>query len=559
MKDRSAVARKAAGITAVGLLLVPAGWAHKAAQEQEQAQTQAQAREPAPPDALQGGDAQAPAAVDGPLPARLSDVEGSVRLLRIPAGAKTPGVGSGTIAGETAFHHATVNMPVLVGMEVETGSDGRAELQFNNGSVARLTPNSALDVVTLENSGEQLRAVRGLSYVETPDREAGSTVVLVGAQGARPSAGSLVRFNLDSNPYQVAVLRGVAHFESGGAVFAADAGQTGTVEPGSGSGGDVRVDVRGELTKESWDEWNADRDAAMTQLAAGETHARAGTGDEDSPAWNDLDYYGTWYDVPGTGMAWAPDGVDASFDPYGSGAWGYYTGVGYTWISAYPWGWLPYHCGSWRYFEGFGWLWQPGAGYRNAGWYSYTHLEHRPPGYSFPLRPSVPRPHTRLTGAPMPKAQPLLPVSRGPGFGFRQMGGARPEPRVFPLGGVDVAGNSGAKAAPTLPLSTRSPQYRQPYHGPTIAGGTVQWAQPPVRHGGPVIAPGSGVIGPAPGIVAAAPGIVRAAPGIVPPPRTAVLPAPTHLVAPPSVRNSPPPPPQIHTAPPAVVAAPRAH
>ena len=540
MKDVSAALQSAALLTSLVLTSLPAG----------------RAQEPAGPDVGQGE----AAAINGPLPARLSDVEGSVRIGRSGTAAKVgSGAGSGASAGagipDTAFRHATVNMPVLAGMEVETGSDGRAELQFNNGSVVRLTPNSMVDVIAMDGGSEELKAVRGLAYLQTPDREAGSTIVGAGEEQVRPSAGSLLRFNLDSAPYQVAVLRGAAHFEGQGAEFEADAGQTATVGVAASGGSDVR----NEVAKDSWDEWNADRDAVMTQLASGQTDARAGTGEEDSPAWNDLDYYGTWYDVPGAGMAWAPDGVDAGFDPYGSGAWGYYTGVGYTWVSAYPWGWLPYHCGSWRYFEGFGWLWQPGAGYRNAGWYPYTHLEHRPPGYSFPLRPSVPRPHTRLTGAPMPKSQPLLPVSRGSGFSFRQFGAARPEPRIFALGSTNPAGsnattvsdNKGSDAAPVfapiLPVVPRASQYRQPYGGSAFAGGKesrpAQLA--PVYGGGrAILTPGPSVIAPPP--------------AVLPPPRSAVLPAPTHLVLPPPVHISPPPA-AVRVAPPAVVAAPRAH
>ncbi len=496
-------------------------------------------------------------AIDGPLPARLSDVEGSVRVgrpgvaVRAGAGANA---GPGVASPETAFRHATVNMPVLAGMEVETGSDGRAELQFNNGSIVRLTPNSMVDVMNMDGSSEQLKVVRGLSYVQTPDREAGSTVVGAGREQVRLSAGSLLRFDLDSAPYQVAVLRGVVHFGGQGAQFEADAGQTATV----GAAGSGDSDVRNDVVKESWDDWNADRDAVLAQLAAGETDARAGTGDEDSPAWNDLDYYGTWYDVPGAGMAWAPDGVDGSFDPYGSGAWGYYTGVGYTWVSAYPWGWLPYRCGSWRYFDGFGWLWQPGAGYRNAGWYPYTHLQHRPPGYSFPLPPSVPRPHTRLTGAPMPKSQPLLPDSHGPGFGFRQLGGARPEPRAFALGSTPpgsnaatLSDNMGSEAAPAfapiLPVTPRASQYRQPYEGSAFAvGNSSRPAQPAPAYGG-----SRALLTPGPSVITPPPGVLR-------PPSSAVLPAPIHLVLPPAAHISPPPA-AIHVAPPAAVAAPHAH
>jgi hypothetical protein len=40
--------------------------------------------------------------------------------------------------------------------------------------------------------------------------------------------------------------------------------------------------------------------------------------------------------------------------------WNFYPGMGYTWISGEPWGWLPYHYGSWGFNSGFGWYWMPG-------------------------------------------------------------------------------------------------------------------------------------------------------------------------------------------------------
>ena len=38
----------------------------------------------------------------------------------------------------------------------------------------------------------------------------------------------------------------------------------------------------------------------------------------------------------------------------------FYPGMGYSFASAYPWGWLPYHYGSWAFINGTGWAWLPG-------------------------------------------------------------------------------------------------------------------------------------------------------------------------------------------------------
>src|SRR6185437_14263340 len=57
--------------------------------------------------------------------ARVSFVRGSVQLL----------AGQGN-----DFQQAVMNMPVVDGSRLQTGGDGQAEVEFGDGSVARLTP-----------------------------------------------------------------------------------------------------------------------------------------------------------------------------------------------------------------------------------------------------------------------------------------------------------------------------------------------------------------------------------------------------------------------------------
>ena len=48
-------------------------------------------------------------------------------------------------------------------------------------------------------------------------------------------------------------------------------------------------------------------------------------------------------------------------NPYSAGAWMFNNGLGYSFASAYPWGWLPYHYGSWAYLPNAGWARLPGT------------------------------------------------------------------------------------------------------------------------------------------------------------------------------------------------------
>ena len=58
---------------------------------------------------------------------------------------------------------------------------------------------------------------------------------------------------------------------------------------------------------------------------------------------------------------WRPYFASAAWDPYANGAFAYYGGAGYSWVSPYPWGWTPYHSGSWNFCPGTGWGWMPGG------------------------------------------------------------------------------------------------------------------------------------------------------------------------------------------------------
>jgi hypothetical protein len=197
--------------------------------------------------------------------------------------------------------------------------------------------------------------------------------------------------------------------------------------------------VAQSVAADTWDQWNSDRDQVLSQLGANASAARASTGNPDDPAWSDLDYYGDWYNVPGYGAAWAPAGVGSSWDPFGSGYWGYYgSGVGYSWISGYSWGWWPYHCGAWNFFNSYGWLWFPGNcgwGAFGSGWYPYSTVWRVPRGYKPPLRPVGPvHGHGPITS---PR---LLAVNRGPQAtgGFRSFGQPKPVSRPFGYNGQNI-------------------------------------------------------------------------------------------------------------------------
>ena len=125
--------------------------------------------------------------------ARVSFVQGSVQLL----------AGQGT-----DFQQAVMNMPVLDGSRLQTGGDGQAEVEFGDGSVARLTPNSSLQFDHLGQDQVQLQQVSGLGYYEFNVGEGHPPFSVQFANlNVQPTANSILRVGLDAG-WDVAVISG---------------------------------------------------------------------------------------------------------------------------------------------------------------------------------------------------------------------------------------------------------------------------------------------------------------------------------------------------------------
>src|SRR5580692_10204774 len=87
--------------------------------------------------------------------ARLSSVDGQVQISQ----------GNQVIADQ-----AVANAPLFEGARVTTADDGRTEIQFDDGSVERLSPNSSLTLTVLRGQGgvvdSEITLNSGLGYFE---------------------------------------------------------------------------------------------------------------------------------------------------------------------------------------------------------------------------------------------------------------------------------------------------------------------------------------------------------------------------------------------------------
>ncbi len=248
----------------------------------------------------------------------------------------------------------TLNAPVVAGDHISTGMSSKAEVQLDYANVLRLGTRTEVKIADLARTHIQVQVREGLvNYTSFKDSEAGVEIDTP---------------NVAVRPYQ----------ESSCRIFVASDDETrvivrkGTVDVTTPQGstriekGDM-VTIRGQdnpeyLTasaprKDSWDEWNQERDHLIWD-AEGWRHAnRYYTGAQD------LDAYGRWVDVPGYDQVWVPR-VDVGWAPYRDGRWVWEPYYGWTWVSYEPWGWAPYHYGRW-FVRGGSWCWWPGPVYRS--------------------------------------------------------------------------------------------------------------------------------------------------------------------------------------------------
>jgi hypothetical protein len=458
---------------------------------------------------------------------RLSYVQGQVKVLA---------------GGTTQFDHAQTNMPLLAGYTLSTGEDGQAEVEFTDGSVARVTPNSQLRLDRLapadqHDEATELTMISGLGYFELNTGNGQHFSVHFNAAQAQPVTNSIFRINLDNAP-DLSVFVGTVRASVSGSFDQ-------TVEEGRSlhfDAQDASNVTTASIQDDTWDRWNQDRDSQIAQQAQQQTSARETSGATNEPGWDDLDANGDWYPVEGYGNVWVPDNEPQGWDPYGNGSWANYPGWGYTWISGYSWGWLPYHCGAWNYWDSMGWGWVPGQ--CGVGWQPVVAIWNRPRGWRPPPRP-IPGGHI---GPPSTRDR-LVGVNRGPVLPTRDIHNHHTQP-------VRIEGQQ----VDPLPVLANPTHDGRPVYGVTNTHTMPVRAANGFAGGGGgthVLPPVQTRLGPAPGGAArggATPGgaapVSRTPTPIVVPPRPIFRPAPTMAMPAPRM-YTPPPAPRSYSPPPA--------
>jgi hypothetical protein len=274
---------------------------------------------------------------------RLSDVQGSVELDK--------NTGSG-------FEKAFVNLPITQGTELRTGKSGRAEVEFEDGSSMRLTPNTTLQFskLSLSDSGQrvsELNMVEGMAYVNW----LGKDDLALNFSREKISLDRAAHFRINASPdvASLAVFKGDLNVAGPGGELSVDKKNTATFDVADND----KSSVEHKVAEDPLDSWDKEAVSYHDEYAKNNNNSPYGYGASD------MSYYGAYSNVPGYGMMWQPYFSGVGWDPFMNGVWGFYPGYGYMFASAYPWGWLPYRYGTWAFAPGFGWGWQPG------GWGTY--------------------------------------------------------------------------------------------------------------------------------------------------------------------------------------------
>ena len=293
----------------------------------------------------------------------------------------------GDDAGE--WSAASQNLPMRQGAQIWVAKGGRAEIQFDDGSLLRLGSNSVATLQTLfsDSEGEfteikltdgiaalRLKHDRDIYQVDTPF----VSVKATGPAKIRVGVGDGVEVGVREGKVNIEGDQGTTTLQKGDYLDLQD----------SSSSYDPRRLPKGD----TWERWNDERDQNLER--ASESYRINSLPENIAQSAGDLDSYGTWRNDNQYGHVWCPTVSRTNWRPYHDGRWTWVSPFGWTWVSDEAWGWAPYHYGTWVNLS-YGWAWVPGPAQQywspavvsfseydgNIAWCPLAPLEVRYPSY----------------------------------------------------------------------------------------------------------------------------------------------------------------------------------
>jgi hypothetical protein len=306
------------------------------------------------------------------------------------------------------FEKAIVNLPITEGTKLRT-ADGRAEVEFEDGSTMRLAPSTNVQFtkLSLQDSGGKISVAEvqsGTVYVDFAAAKHDELTLQFGHAKTTLTQAAHLRIDANEGSTALAVFKGDVQVEDASDTVHVKKNQTVSFDAGENAKAVIAKNIEPEPL-DSWDK----KQSEYHQVYASNSYTNY------SPyayGTSDLAYYGNFFSAPGYGMLWQPYFIGAGWDPFMNGAWAFSPGFGYGWVSSYPWGWVPYHYGTWVFLPGYGWAWQPGGAW--MPYYSTPMLLNTPNGFKRPQPPAAPV-----------KGTSILAVNRGPVTTFANRSGSK--------------------------------------------------------------------------------------------------------------------------------------
>jgi hypothetical protein len=302
---------------------------------------------------------------------RLSDVQGEVQIDR--------NVGQG-------FEKAFLNLPITQGVKLRTKADGRVQIEFEDGSILRVTPDSVIEFpeLAMRDSGAKvsiIHLIEGKTYINYKGTKNDQLTLVFGQEKIVLAQPAHLRLEMADAEAHLGVFGGNVPVE----------GPFGTTDVTKNHA--ITFDLADQshyktarwVDDDPYDAWDKQQDQYQQRYS---TNAMYSNASPYSYGFSDLNYYGNFTNVPGYGIMWQPYLAGAGWDPFMNGAWAYYPGAGYGWVSGYPWGWMPYYSGAWDFVPGYGWMWQPGGLWGGLG--GFPLILNAPVNFVLPRAPNLP-------------------------------------------------------------------------------------------------------------------------------------------------------------------------
>ena len=274
---------------------------------------------------------------------------------------------------------AQLNLPIRQGYVLAT-DNGRAEVEFENGTLAFLKENTVLEFydLSLKDGALITRLVLRQGSASFHVNPVSGDYFSVSGGDFTVEAGSRATFRLDNfdDGSSVEAVSGHINVLHQDETTPLAKGQSLSMKAGDESS----VSVGRVPEQDEFDHWVSGQiDTVSTATAATMQYTNS---PYYAAGFGSLYSYGSWSNCGGYGFGWRPFGVGYSWSPFTDGQWIWDPAFGWTFASFQPWGWAPYHYGGWLFDSGCGgWFYSPPIVY------AYF------PGAGVPIRRFPPRVH----------------------------------------------------------------------------------------------------------------------------------------------------------------------